>query len=264
MRDAAAYNVRVIERAMCILGCFDDEHPERGLSEIAQMVNLPVPTVLRILATLQNAGYVERRIGSEKYRLGLTLLEMGMGVVRRLPVRRRARLFMLELERQFEETCDLSVFAGGELLCIEVVQSRRTLRVAGSPGYRSPLHATASGKAFLAHLPPEEARTMLRAPLQRYTERTITSPERLMEQLAEVRVRGYAVDDGEFRPEVRAVAAAICSRDGRPIAAMGVPGPCARLDDAHLREIGAALVAATHQVSLWLQGVEQEDPPSVV
>jgi len=259
MPDAAAYNVRVIERAMCILGCFDDEHPERGLSEIAQMVNLPAPTVLRILATLQSAGYVERSAGGQKYRLGPRLVEMGLSILRRLPVRREAKPFMVELARRFEETCDLSVFTGSDMLCVEVAQSERTLRIAANAGYRSPLHCTASGKAFLAHIPSEEAIAMLSTRLQRYTERTLTSPQRVMEQLAEIRVRGYAIDDAEFRPEVRAVAAAILDREGRAIAAIGIPAPVGRMDDERLHEIGTALVEVAREISVRLRGRERKD-----
>ncbi len=252
MKDTTIYNVRVIERAMRILACFDDEHPERGISEITHIVDLPSPTVLRILATLQGGGYVERTVGGEKYRLGPRLMDIGLSILRRLEVRQVAKPFMLELERRFEETCDLSVFDRRDLLCIDVVQSRHAFRIAAIPGYRSPLHCTASGKAFLAHLPSGDVAALLSAPLERYTEATITSAQRLLVQLAEIRARGYGIDDQEFRQGVRAVAAPILDPDGRLSAVIGMPGPCERMGDERLAEIGTALVETTRDISLRL------------
>ncbi|HOR00043.1 MAG TPA: IclR family transcriptional regulator [Anaerolineae bacterium] len=249
MKDTTVYNVRVIERAMHILACFDDEHPERGISEIAQLAGLPASTVLRILVTLQQAGYVERGVGGEKFRLGPRLMEMGLGILRRLRVRREAKPFMVALERRFEETCDLSVFIGSELLCIDVMQSRHALRIATTPGYRSPLHCTASGKVFLAYLSPEQVASVVGAALQRYTEKTITAPERLAAQLAEIRACGYGIDDEEFRPGVRAVAAPIRDSDGTVVAVIGVPGPVERMGGERTQEIAAVLVEATGDIS---------------
>lgn len=249
MKDSTIYNVRVIERAMQILACFDDEHPEMSLAEIVRAAGLSPATALRILTTLHGGGYVERAAGGEKYRLGPRLMEMGMGVVRRLGVRRLAKPYMVALEQRFEETCDLSVFIRDEMLCVEVVQSRRALRIAATPGYRSPLHCTASGKVFLAHLSPEEAAPILAAPLQRYTDKTITSPDRLMEHLEGIRARGYAMDDEELGLGVRAVAAPIRDSDGKVVAVVGMPGPVERMGEQRVREIAVALIAAAKDVS---------------
>jgi DNA-binding IclR family transcriptional regulator len=252
MKDSTIYNVRVIERAMQVLDCFDDDHPEIGISEIAQRTSLSPATALRLLVTLQGGGYVERAAGSDKFRLGPRLMEMGMGVVRRLRARREARPVMVALEERFQETCDLSVFVQNALLCVDVVQSRRALRIAGGPGYRSPLHCTASGKVFLANLPPEDADAMLGAPLERHTAKTITSPERLREQIAEIRARGYGTDDEEFGQGVRAVAAPIRNPDARVIAVLGMVGPVERMDAERQREIGLALVEAADAISARL------------
>ena len=249
MKDSTIYNVRVIERAMQILSCFDGEQSERGISEIARLVGLSPATVLRILVTLQSGGYVERAADGAKYRLGMRVVEMGFGALRRLEVRRLAKPRMVALEQQFQETCDLSVFNRGEMLCVEVVQSRHALRVASAPGYRSPLHCTASGKVFLAHLDPDEAARLLSGPLMRYTEKTITSPERLMAQLVEVRARGYAIDDEELGAGGRAVAASIRGRDGSVVGVIAVVGPVERMGEERVREIAAALIAAANDIS---------------
>lgn len=248
MKDRSIYNVRAIERALQILSCFDDDTPEKTIAEIASAVGLPRPTVLRLLATLASGGLVERTADGERYRLGLQLTLLGLRVIRRLEVRRRARPVMLALEERFEETCDLSVFVQDTMLCIDVVQSRRTLRIAAGPGYRSPLHATATGKAYLASLPPDPLEQFLARPLARYTSNTITSRERLLAELEQVRAQGYALDDEEFNEGIRAAAAPIRDHKGNVVAVLGMPGPVERMPPERIREIGSALVEAGNTI----------------
>lgn len=252
MKDRATYNVRAIERALRILSCFDDDAPEKTIAEVAAAVGLPRPTALRLLATLAGGGYVERTPDGERYRLGPHLITLGMRVVSHLEVRRKAYPVMVALEERFEETCDLGIFSAGEVLYLEIVPSRHALRLAGSPGIRSPAHCTASGKVFLAHLPPERLAQILSRPLQRYTRQTITSPERLMQELHEVRVRGYAVDDEELNIGVRAVAAPIRDRAGNVVAVLGMPGPVERMTPERIPEIGRALAEAGEAISARL------------
>lgn len=252
MKDRSIYNVRAIERSIDILSCFDDEAPEKTIAEIASAVGLPRPTALRLLATLAGGGYVERTADGQRYRLGPHLMTLGMRVVSHLEVRRKAYPLMVALEERFEETCDLGIFSADEVLYLEIVPSRHALRLAGSPGIRSPAYCTASGKVFLAHLPPERLAQILSRPLQRYTEQTITSPERLMQELREVRVRGYAVDDQELNPGVRAVAAPVRDQTGNVVAALGMPGPVERMTPERIPEIGRALVEAGEAISARL------------
>ncbi len=249
MKDPTIYNVRVLDRAMQVLSCFDDDNPDRGVTEIAQILGLHKATVHRIMVTLFNGGYLERASDGEKYRLGLVLAELGMAVVRRLDFRQEAIPHMHALQDEFGETCDLSIFSRGEVLYLEVVQSRHALRIAARPGQRLPAHCTASGKVFLAFLPPDELERVLSEPLRRYTETTVTERDGLMKQLEEVRVRGYAYDDSEYEVGVRAVAAPIRDAAGKVVAVISTPGPAARTDAERAAEIAAALITVADDIS---------------
>ncbi len=249
MNDPKTYNVRALDRAMQILACFDDEHPERGVSEVAQLVGLHRATAHRIIVTLLNGGYLERAADGEKYRLGLRLAEMGLAVMGRLDFRREAIPHMQALQERFGETCDLSILSRGEVQYLEVVQSRQALQIAARPGQRLPVHCTASGKVFLAFLARDELAQVLGSSLVRYTDTTVTSRERIMEQLAEIRALGYGFDDGEYENGVRAVAAPIRDNSGAVVAVVSVPGPAARMDSGRVAEIAAALIAATDDIS---------------
>lgn len=252
MKDPTIYNVRVIERAMQILSCFDDERPERGVSEIADIVGLHKATVHRIVVTLLNGGYLERTVDGEKCRLGLRLAELGLGVVRRLDFRREAIPYMHALSERFGESCDLSIFTRGESLYVEVVQSRHALRITARPGQRLPSYCTANGKVFLAYLRPDELKPILNSPMKAYTSKTITSREKLLEQLQVIRAQGYAVDDEEFEDGVRAIGAPLRDSGGNVIAVLGMPGPASRIDGQRVPEIAAALMEAANSVSAYM------------
>ncbi|MBC7259083.1 MAG: IclR family transcriptional regulator [Chloroflexi bacterium] len=252
MKNPNIYRVRVMERAMQILDCFDDEHPERGVSEIAQLVGLHKATTHRIIVSLMNGGFLERATDGERYRLGLRLAELGMAAIRTLDFRREAIPHMKALVDRFEETCDLSVFDRGEVFYVEVIQGKHTLTIAARVGMRLPAHCTASGKTFLAFMPEAEARSILKEPLTRYTDWTITSAEQVWAQLAEVRARGYGYDDQEFEIGIRAVAAPIRNREGKVIAVISMPGPTSRMTPERVSEIAESIVAAARAISTRL------------
>lgn len=251
-KDPESYNVRAVERAMQILSAFDSEHADRGISEVAQVTGLHKATTHRIMMTLLNGDFLERTADGERYRLGLRLVELGLGALRRLDVRRAAVPYMEQLVERFEETCDLGVFDRGEVLYIEVVHSRHSLTIAARVGRRLPAYCTASGRVFLAFLPPEVVEPFLRAPLAPCTERTITSPARLRKELEATRQRGYALDDEELEEGIRAVSAPIRDIDGNVIAALSIPGPINRMPSQRIPEISKALVEVTDAISVHL------------
>jgi DNA-binding IclR family transcriptional regulator len=248
-KDPNDYNVRAVERALQILSCFDDQHQERGISEIAQAVDLHKATAHRIVTTLVNYGYLERAEDGQRYRLGLVLPELGFKVIRRMDLRREALPYMLELVEKWDETCDLSVFDQGQVFYVEVVRGNRALSIAAAVGQRLPAHCTASGKVFLAHLQPDMLNAILEYPLRGYTSNTITSREELLEQLKMIRSQGYAVDKEEMEEGVYAIAAPICNDQGRIVAAMSIPSPVSRLDNEREVEIIESLKQAALSIS---------------
>lgn len=248
-KDPTDYNVRAVERALQIMGCFDDEHPERGISEIAQVVDLHKATAHRIVTTLVNYGFLERAADGQKYRLGLELTNLGFKVIRRMDLRTEALPFMTQLVQQWDETCDLSIFDAGQVFYIEVLRGNRALNIAAAIGQRLPAHCTASGKLFLAHLQPADLDTFLNHPLAAYTDKSITSPDVLRRQLEVIRRQGYTIDHEELEVGVCAVAAPIYNRQGAIIAAMSVPSPTSRMTPERITEIAEALKEATRAIS---------------
>jgi DNA-binding IclR family transcriptional regulator len=248
-KDPSSYNVRAIERATQVLSSFDSEHAVQGVSEIAQATGLHKATAHRIIMTLLNSGFLERTADGEKFRLGLRMVELGLGALRRLDVRRAAYPYMQKLVDDFEEICTLGVFDRGQVLYIEVVHSEHSLTIAARVGRYLPAHCTASGKVLLAFLPPEVVEPLLNGALTAHTEKTITSPDRLREELNAVRQRGYAVADEELEVGIWAMSAPIRDIDGNVIAAMSIPFPINRLQPERVPEIARALMEAANAVS---------------
>lgn len=249
MKNPNDYNVRAVERALQILGCFDDEHPERGISDIAQAVGLHKATAHRIVTTLVNYGYLERVVEEQKYKLGLELPNLGYKVLRRMDLRREALPFMKQFVDEWDETCDLSIFDQGRVFYIEVIRGNRALTISAAVGQGLPAHCTASGKLFLAYHPADELDVFLKLPLNSYTKKTVTSPGELRKQLEEIRQQGYAVDYEEYEPGVCAVAAPIFNRSGRVIAAIGVPSPMSRMTPERISQIAEAFKEAATAIS---------------
>jgi DNA-binding IclR family transcriptional regulator len=248
-RDPNSYNVRAVERAVEVLSSFDGDHAEQGISEIAQTTGLPKATAHRIIMTLYNTGFLERTADGEKFRLGLPLLGLGLAALRRLDVRRAAQPYMQKLVDQFHEICTLGVFDRGQVLYVEVVHSNHSLTIAARVGRHLPAHCTASGKVLLAFLPPEIAEPILSAPLPAYTEKTITSPDQLREELRIVRQRGYAIADEELEMGIWAISAPIRGFDRSVVAAVSIPFPIYRLERERIPEIAQALLEAVNAAS---------------
>jgi IclR family KDG regulon transcriptional repressor len=249
MKDPAEYNVRAVERALQILNSFDDQHPERGLSEIAQFVDLHKATAHRIITTLVNYGYLERGSDGQKYKLGLQLTDLGFKAIHRLDLRRETIPYMNQLIQKLGEACDLSIFDRGEVFYIEFVQGRYTLTVAAAVGQRLPPYCTASGKVFLANMPAEHLAEVIKQPLVAYTPKTITSMDKLLKSLDLVRRQGCAFDDEEMELGIRAVSAPIRDQTGMVMAALSIPGPSSRLSDDMLTRIAGTLMETTNEIS---------------
>jgi IclR family KDG regulon transcriptional repressor len=249
MKDPNEYNVRAVERALQILECFDDQHPERGISEIAQAVGLHKATAYRIVTTLANYGYLEWVAEGQRYRLGLELSNLGFKVIRRMDLRQEALPFMKELVEEWDETCDLSIFDQGKVFYIEVLRGDHALTISAAVGQRLPAHCTASGKLFLAYLSESDLNKILDQPLTKYTENTITSFDELRKQLEIICNQGYSVDYEEYEQGVCALAAPIFNRRGSVIATIGSPSPTSRMTPERIAQIAESFKKAARAIS---------------
>jgi IclR family transcriptional regulator, acetate operon repressor len=255
------YSIAAVNRAVTVIDAVGRQNGQ-SLSEIARAAGLDESTALRYLSSLCEHGFVFRDERNASYHLGLRLYQLGQQAIGLRDVRKVALPYMERLLERFEETVNLAHGRGDSIVIIDVLESRRSIRRGATVGEADLWHASALGKAILAAAGVEDARHILDGvDRPRFTRRTLVRIDELLANLAEVRARGYAIDDEEYEDGLRCVAAAINDRRGRPVYAISISGVAARMPSGVAREMGQAVVEAANAISeeLGYDPVKQQE-----
>jgi len=231
-------SVRAVERALDILLCFTMERPTLSLTEIAVHVGMHKSTIHRLLATLESKRFITRDKTTGMYQLGFRFIELSSIMLHDLDVQRWAIPYLQHLSLQSGETVDLAILDNGHVVYLQVVESSQRIKIAAAVGEQLPAFCTATGKAFLAYLPEDQARAILAQGVTKYTEQTLVSPEDLFNNLRETRERGFAISEQEYEKDINAVAAPIMDSNGCPIAVIAIVGPSYRMSQDRMLMLG--------------------------
>lgn len=241
-------NVRAVERALDILLCFTD-NTDLGLSEISNRLSLHKSTVHRLLATLENKGFLIRDVQTEKYRLGFRIWELSANLTHNDDP---ATLLLPEMERLrdlVEETISLYVRDGNERIRIQAVQSQQPIRRVAPIGARMPLTVGASSKVLVAYADPQVASEVLAdVDWPDYVDRDV-----YMEQLEHIRRQGYATSVEERELGTAAVAAPIFNRNGQLVASIAASGPSNRLTPEKMGEYAPYIMEAAYRMGKMMK-----------
>jgi len=240
--------VQSLVRALRLLQEVADAGDGITLTEVANRVGLPVSSAHRLLSTLQLEGFV--RFDGERtlWFVGVKAFTVGNAFLRARDLVQVARPYMRGLMEQCDETVNLAVEDGGQIIYLAQIECRQMMRALASPGARVPMHSSAVGKVLLAYMNPLLQQPLLdRMKLERFTANTITGRERFLRTLAEIRAQGYGFDDEEHAVGLRCVAAPIFNEAREAIAGISLSGPAARVTDKRFREL-AGLVQRTARV----------------
>jgi IclR family transcriptional regulator, KDG regulon repressor len=250
MRNPVPENGTIL-RAVSILHALKADRAARGvrLTELAQQCGLEKSTTHRLLSTLVAEGLVEQDPDTERYRLGITLLELGMAVYMRLDIREEAQPVLRSLSERAHETIHLGVARGGHVVYLDKVESLHAFQMRSRVGERMPLYSTGIGKAILAFLSEAELAAVIAAGLERRAENTITDPVELRAEMQRIRARGYSTDLEENEEGVRCVAAPIFDHRMSIAGAISIAGPAFRFPDVRMSELADHVVAAAQEVS---------------
>ncbi|GAA4632890.1 IclR family transcriptional regulator [Actinoallomurus vinaceus] len=231
--ERSASSVRSLERAFELLEHLADAGGQLALTELAEVSGLPMPTIYRLMRTLVNRGYV-RQEPSKRYALGPRLIRLGETSERLLGS--WARPALAQLVDEVGETANMALLEGDEAVYVAQVPSRHSMRMFTEVGRRVLPHCTGVGKALLSQLPEPMVREIIgRTGMPAYTPHTITDVAALMEELARIRQRGYALDEQEQEIGVRCVAVPVT---GTPTpAAISVSGPHGRLTHEVIEDV---------------------------
>lgn len=258
----AANSAMTVERACDVLLLFAKLPQARlGVTEIATTLELSKPAVHRILSSLRNKGMVELDPSSRKYSLGPVILSLGLSYLDKLDIQAIAAPELARLSRATNETATLSVRAGDARVYVDQVTPHREVLMSVQIGIPHPLHAGASSKAFLAHLPDEEIDRYLHEPLRLLTPRTVVDPLSLRRELAAIRQRGWAQSVGERQAGAASVAAPVLDFRSYPLAVVSVCGPAERFEP-EMTVCVEHLLAATARLSARAgQPADDGSPP---
>ena len=223
-----------------------------GLKEISEETGIHKSTALRFLTHLENERWVTRNTRGA-YSVGAKLLGMGGRSVFQVNLQGAAQGPLLELWRATQETVNLGILDGIEVVYLDCLESPQSFRLVATPGMRAVLYRTALGKAMLAHLPSGRTENIVGSLVfQAFTPHTLISADQLRAELGRVRERGYAIDDEESTIGVRCFAVPVLDAQREAIAAISVSGPTARMTDARAPEVVRAIRAAAAGISVRL------------
>lgn len=226
------------------------EHKALTVSELAKQMAFNRAASHRFLATLRELGYVEKN-EDNRYQLSFRILEMGMTVADRFEIRQEARKFMQELSNTFNETVNLGLWDGNEILHLDKIDSSEVLRIDASLWSKTPAYCTALGKAMLAHLTKEEINDYLaHTRLVPHGPNTIVSKKKFRKELATTLKRGYSVDNEELVHGLRCVAAPVFDHTGRVRYALSVSCPAFRLSMDDVERVHPKVRDVCRQLSL--------------
>jgi DNA-binding IclR family transcriptional regulator len=221
-----------------------------SLTEVSKALGMPKTTVFRYLQTLSAATLLQHNVSQDRYELGgrfraLARTDSSLHRLREVTVP-----VMRDLSSEFGETINLAIETSGEMVYIEVIESMRSLRIQARVGSREPMHTTALGKAFLAHMGQAECDAILGRDLSvRKTYRTIRDPKIIRRQLNEVRKLGYATETGENEDGAICIGVAILDDLRRPIAALSLSAPSQRNSDTLVARASEALKTAGQAIT---------------
>ncbi len=226
-----------------------------SLQTLAQETGLPKPTLHRMLASFVAEGLLIRQNDRRLYGTGPRLRDFAESLLMNATQHGARHAVLLALVEELGETCNITALSGSEVLYLDRVETNEPLRFHLSPGSRVPVHCSASGKLLLGQLPAETRRSLLmHAPLEQYTDATITDVAQLDAEVEKCGQQGYAIDNEEFIYGLVCFAVLVPGGHGRSRQCIAVQGPSFRLQPSD----GDRVLPALRRAAEALRSIEVE------
>jgi DNA-binding IclR family transcriptional regulator len=252
-KPKSEYQIQTVANALRVLEEFRTE-AEIGVAELSRRLGLHKNNVFRLLATLEEQGYIEQDPITERYRLGLAALELGRAFARSHPLLERCRPVLDTLAQATLESVHLGMLQNFEVVHVHGVTPDRLLLTQQRVGLRLPAHCTALGKVLVGCSPDGQReafeRTTREPALEKRTLKTIIDSDKFLEHIRTVAGQGYALDLEECEDGLVCVAAPVHEASGRVAAAISLSAPSARVtEEVLIREIAPQVVEAAEGLS---------------
>jgi len=242
-----------LARGLSVIQAFSDRKLHLSISQLSKRTGLSRASVRRCLHTLSKLGFAGSDDGRNFY-LRPRVLTLGHSYLSSTPVATSAQPILEHLSHILNESCSIALLEGTEIVYVARANVTRIMAIDLGVGTRLPAFCTSMGRVLLAHLPADELESVLpKIEFTRYTDRTVTSVEKLCQALAMVRREGYAIIDQELELGLRSMAVPVRNATGRVVAAInvGAHGQRVSIPDMQTRFL-PYLRAAAQELSMLL------------
>jgi IclR family transcriptional regulator, KDG regulon repressor len=224
--------VTSLDKALSILELVINQGRDLSITEICQKLGMMKGTVHRVLTTLAARKFIQQNSKTKMYGLGVRTLEIGIDSKRERFLRIAMAPFLMELYETCGETVNAAVWEYNAIRYIYRLESEELLRISTMAGARFAGYCAATGKILLSYFSNEEIQQIysLKNAFRKYTKKTITSVDKLIREIEEVRVNKVAVDNEEALVGVYCVAAPILNSKGECVAAISISAPKNRVN----------------------------------
>ncbi|RWZ54616.1 IclR family transcriptional regulator [Halobacillus fulvus] len=227
---------KTVEKALQVLDQFTLEQPKWGLRELSRKLEMSHTIVHRMLTTLEEKGYVFRNPETQKYELGIKLLELSNVVEQHFQISEIIHPIMHKIASETGESVVMTLLDNEEGVFSKIVESSQQVRFAGSVGRRSPLYVGASHKVILCHLPKDVQRRIVREGALQHPQ-LIPSEEETLRRLDEIERNNWAYSAGETISDVAAVSIPLFDYGHKVLGSLSIAGPSYRLTEEVAKEI---------------------------
>ena len=228
-----------------------------SLQALSEAIELPKPTLHRMLQQLEGAGLLQREGDGRHYSTGIRLRHLAENLLLNDSHHGARHAVLRHLVEEIGESCNITALTGNEVVYLDRVETVAPLRFYLHPGSRVPVHCSASGKVFLAQMTAAQRHRLLaHAPLERYTAKTVTNLNQLELEVKRVGRSGFALDNEEFLPSLLCAAVPVPRDGGRSNLCVAVQAPITRLTASKAR----LLLPALQRAALALSHIDAEAP----
>lgn len=236
----SAYIIPNLDRALRIMEHLSTRQEGGTITEIATQLSLPKNSVFRIVRTLAASGYLDEH--GKSWRLSPKILSLGYTAVQNTHLIDACMDGMRALRDEINETIFVGALSEGKVVILEELPSFQLVKFTVEIGHKVPIHASAPGKAILAHLPPAEQKELLaHIAFTRFNDRTIPGMKAMQAEIEKVLRHGYALDRGEEVGEIWCVASPVLDFRAYPIASLWLSGPEFRVCKMDLAHVGTVV-----------------------
>lgn len=245
------YHIPNLENACHVLEFISDSANGCKLKDISAHLSIPRTTALRIVETLKQCDFLSEKEEGELV-LGSAVVQLGVKALDKMDVRGYARPILQQLSAKAEESSHLAILNGMKSMLVEVADSPHPIRIAARPGTLVDLHCSSTGKIFLAYSIKNPEEFCRKLTFCSHTKNTHTTIEQVLNGIEETRKNGYAMDEEEYAPGIRCIAAPVINALGKTVDALGITASTATFPKSRIPTLSAQVKKAAAEISAKL------------